>query len=152
MFNIRSHVDFFSNCADIFMHQRVWQRFLCLQAWWRLAGFMYDIGTKQKGWPPQLKYFLSQFLHVLQIYKCSGVGLLWLPLLGIPITSTPHLPKIHENIWSDDVPPSHYHVLKWLTIDTFNEICVGAYVPSALLNPVFDIKLVFTKDWSLFGL
>lgn len=57
------------------------------------------------------------------IYKCYG---LW-PLYCLcfecqSFTSTFHLPQIHQNIWSDNVLPSHSHLLKWLDMAIFNKM------------------------------
>lgn len=104
-----------------------------------LACFIYDIGTRQKACLPQLKYFLSLFPCFTNIaYECSGLRpLYYLCFEFHSITSTLHFPNMHQNSWSDNVLPPHYHVLKWLQI-AFLLKCGGDYVHSVLLNPISE--------------
>lgn len=92
-----------------------------------LACFIYDIGTRQKACLPQLKYFLSLFPCLTNIYyECSGLWpLYYLCFEFQSIILTLHLPKMHQNSWSDNTLPPHYHALKWLQITFFIDMWWG---------------------------
>lgn len=145
VFNIKNHVAFFSSCVDTFTQPGSltkfsmfatmcgdWQVLCMIEGQSKKAGHFSSNIFFPYSWERNSCIFYTNIS-----YECSGLRLLWLPLFWTPITSTPHLPKEHQNIWSDNILPSHNHVINWLTVDTFNEIRVGGLTSICLIKSHF---------------